>query len=391
MAERREKGTGSIFQTKDAKWRGTFEITARDQLGHKKTKNFTGKTEAEVIKKMKVWKLDQEKFATKSIQKMLFSTYIKHWLEVTKAPTLRPASYKRLKCTIDYHIIPNIGQIPVGKLMPKHIQRLIDMLSECENPQHSFSSIKKVRDAINSCLQDGVDKGLLVNNPCVSVKLPSFDNQKPRKSIQVFSEAETRVIIEECLRKYKNGKPIYYYGAMYLLILNTGLRLGEALALSWENVDLENRVIHIDSTLCSLSDEKGKAYLAAQKITETSSFVRDIPLNDNAIIAIDTLKLNGSTKYVLESRIGDCFSPENLQNGFYHILEICSLPKLGIHALRHTFACDQYAISEDQKRISELLGNASISVTENIYTKALRDARQATVDLLNKPKPEDVS
>ncbi|WP_312729397.1 hypothetical protein, partial [Enterococcus sp.] len=63
MAERREKGTGSVFQTKDGKWHGTFELSGRDENGHKKTKNFSGKSELEVRKKMKAWKAEQEKFS----------------------------------------------------------------------------------------------------------------------------------------------------------------------------------------------------------------------------------------------------------------------------------------------------------------------------------------
>jgi len=388
VAERREKGTGSVFQSKDGKWQGRIEISARDETGHKKTRCFSGKTEAEVKKQMKVWKNEHKIFSNESIRVMLFSTYITNWLELYKSPSLKPTSYKRLKCSVDHHVIPNIGHIPVGQLSTDRIQKLITDLSNSKNPQHSFSSIKKVHDAINSCLNDGVDKMDISFNACTAVKLPSIDKRKPVREIKVFSKDEKKAIISECQRKYLNGKPVYPYGVIFILMLNTGLRRGEAAALSWANVDLEKKNIHIDSNLIWLKDENGKSFLSVQKSTKTSSGVRDISLNKKAMMALITLKENGSKEFVLETPDGNHVSLEHLERSFYRVLENCSIPKSGLHALRHTFASDLYANGVDLKTISSLLGHASITITANTYVTVFKDAKQISVGLLDEDEAE---
>ncbi|WP_312729401.1 tyrosine-type recombinase/integrase, partial [Enterococcus sp.] len=306
-----------------------------------------------------------------------------NWLELYKAPSLKPNSYKRLKCTVDTHVIPNIGHITLGELSTDDIQGLINNLSQSKEPQYSFSSIKKVHDAINSCLQDGVNKGDFSFNACSAVKLPSIDKRKPTKKIQIFTADEKKAIIEECHRKYKNGKPVYYYGDMYVLIFNTGLRLGEALALRWDDVDFENNVVHIDSTLTWLRDANNKGYLAVQDSTKTSSGVRDIPLNKAAVAALKALKETGSKVYVLETPERKHVAPENFEKTFYRILQHCNIPKTGVHTIRHTFASDLFAKGVALKTISSLLGHSSISVTANIYVSVIQDVKQASVSLLD--------
>lgn len=253
----------------------------------------------------------------------------------------------------------------------------------------TFSSIKKVHDAINSCLRDGVAKGDFTFNACAAVKLPSVDKRKPTKQIKIFSEEDKKAIITECHRKYSNNKPVYYYGDAFVLLFNTGLRRGEILALSWDNVDFENNVIHIDSILTWQKDNNEKSFLGVQESTKTSSGIRDIPLNQTSIAALKALEMNASKQFVLETPDHKHVSPENFERTFYRILENCSIEKSGVHAIRHTFASDLFTKGVDLKTISTLLGHSSISITANIYISVIKEIRKTSVELLDELNDTD--
>jgi len=380
---RREKGTGSVYQTKDGKWHGVYEVGGRDENNHRKTKSFIGKTELEVRKKMKAWSTEQAKYSSENIRNMTLKTYITNWLEVYKEPSLKPNSYKRLKCSVDTYVIPAIGHITIGNLSTDDVQSMINSMTKQTSPQLSFSSIKKVRDAINSCLQDGVDKGDFERNVCTAVKLPSVDKRKPAKEIRVFTNDEKKAIVTECKRVYSNGKPVYHHGYMYILILNTGMRLGEALALKWSNVDFNSKTIHIDSTLIRVKDGPKKTKLTVQETPKTSSSIRDIPLNKTAITALQELKATDSKTFVAESKPNTPIIPENFEKTFYRILANCDIPKAGCHAMRHTFASDLFEKGVDLKTISTLLGHSSIAVTANIYISVRPKVLTESVTLLD--------
>ena len=139
----------------------------------------------------------------------------------------------------------------------------------------------------------GVQRGEILKNPVKGVKLPS-SKVKERKEITAYTPEEITAIVEEAKRTYKNGAPVYRYGYLIVLILNTGMREGEPLYLKWKDVDLEKRHIYIHGNVVEVKnraeDAESSYVLLEQDTPKTDKSTRYIPLNDNAVDALEHLR-----------------------------------------------------------------------------------------------------
>ena len=115
---------------------------------------------------------------------------------------------------------------------------------------YSYSTIKKVYDCLNAALLHATIKKDISENPMLLVKMLA-KSEFETKEIRYFSKEECALIIEECSRQYNTGKPIYQYADAYILMLNTGIRLGEAIGLKktdWNNMS-------VDCDCCAVAED----------------------------------------------------------------------------------------------------------------------------------------
>ena len=171
-----------------------------------------------------------------------------------------------------------------------------------------------------------------------------------------------------------DGKPLYKYGPAYTLILNTGLRMGEALSLCWDDVDLENHTITVakNSVMTKRRDSDGNKIggykLQTQNSTKTSNGNRVIPINRSAEEALLALKSGNDTPYVIVNNNGKPVLPSNFERSFHTVLMKARIDgNYGIHTLRHTFAIMLFAKGVDVKIVSRLLGHSTVKITYDIY------------------------
>ena len=236
---KRRNGEGCISQRQN----GTY--TARIQIGTKANgkpiiKAFYGKDKKEVTKKLKDFKNEIKNLPPTQIKKISFQEYILYWLHTYKYTSLKPSSYDRLESTIKNHIIPELGHLQLATITIDDIQTLINETSK----NKSYSSVKKIYDAINACLNHAVIHGDIYKNPSMGVIMPQQKNFET-KEIRILTENELLWFKDEVYRKYLNGRYVYNCPDAYILILNTGLRIGEALGLKWEDIDFDNKTMFI--------------------------------------------------------------------------------------------------------------------------------------------------
>lgn len=212
----------------------------------------------------------------------------------------------------------------------------------------------------------------IAKNPMLLVKMPGKELFHT-KEIRFFDKRECALIMEEATREYKTGKPVYVYGDAYILMLHTGIRMGEAIGLEKGDWDQENKTLHIQRNIQSVSkrDDNGERITGKRLITNTTktySGNRVIPLNNTATEALQRLcdAHPDSTSIICDSN-GNMVPPERLERTFYRMLKNIHIDKCGVHSLRHTFASMLYAANRDIKTISTLLGHASIQITINTY------------------------
>ena len=382
---RKDNGEGSVFQIAENKWVAKI-MMGKDVSGKPIIKRFSGKTEAIVKKKLRDFKKSAD-FAEKHMPSNdTVEAYFTIWLRDYQYNKLKPLSYDRLESTIVNHIIPNLGKMKIDKVTRDNVQALINKLYKTQKLSHS--SVKKVYVALNSCYKHAMLSDVVIKNPCMGIVLPSQSERT--KEVVPLSEDEVERLKAEITKKAPNGAYKYCYGFAYILILNTGLRMGEALSLKWSDIDFENKTITVskNNALVKKRDDDGHKVggyeLLTQDSTKSASGNRVIPLNRSAEEALMLLKKDNTTPYVITNSKHKQIMPTNFERSFHSLLKSAEIDGgYGVHALRHTFASLLFAKGVDVKIVSKLLGHSTVKVTYDIYVHLFEKSLSRVTDVLD--------
>ena len=201
----------------------------------------------------------------------------------------------------------------------------------------------------------------------------------------VFTPEEIEKFKVEAFRCWGNGKRIYQQAAAYMLMLNTGVRTGELLGLLNSDIDLENRVMHLQRGVKEIArrdgiDAESGREVKVGKLKSTASR-RDVPLNSTAVEMIKDLReecyFGGNTPLVCDHS-GDFTRPVNFRKRYYKILKAAGIERKGLHSLRHTFATnlvngqrqpDGSIRSLTPRQVADLLGHSTSQITEMYYVR----------------------
>ena len=316
---------------------------------------------------------------------------MKNWLCVYKYPEVERTTYDRYECTAEHQIYPYIGNKPVGDVTPADIKKL---LTKHMYNGYAFTTSKKAYSLLKMFFKQLYQEGAIPNNPMALIDMTKKDNylaaqnkeSKPQCDlVVVFTDEELEKIKEEAFKKFANGKPVYQQAAAYFLMLNTGLRAGELCGIINSDIDLDNRVIHLQRGVKEVHVRDGLEYVPKLEVKvgklKSKTSKRDVPLNDNAIEMINRLREEvylGEDAPLIPDENGSFTNPRNMRNRFYRILDAIGLPHKGLHAFRHTFATrlingvkqpDGSVKSLTVKQVAELLGHTTSEITEIYYVK----------------------
>lgn len=370
---KRDNGTGTIYQRTNGSWVGKIYL-GRDDSGKEKFKYLSGKTEGEVKRKIREYNQSGSRIETKKIS---LQEYLYVWLRTFKRGTIKDSSYDTLEKTIRNQIVPYIGLIQLQQVTSTDIQTLLNNLKE---KGYSYSTVKKAHDCLNDMFEHATIADDVSKNPMLLVNMLA-KSEFEKKEIRYFTEEECALLIEEASRQYSTGKLVYQYADAYILMLHTGIRLGEAIGIKKADWDKKENTLHIQRNIQSISkrDANGNRVKGKQLVsntTKTYSGDRILPLNKAATEALERLcAQHPNSEYIVCSSKGEVVPPERLERTFYRVLKNVGISQAGTHSLRHTFASMLFANGTDVKTVSELLGHASIQITLNTY-----------VHLIGKPK-----
>lgn len=384
---RREKGTGGISQRKDGLWQGRFDAGVKPD-GKRDVKYVYAKTEPECKRKLNALIKEIHKTEYVHIQKTSIADYMNNWLTSVKLLELKPKSYDRLEQTVNYQVTPYIGQLQLQSITSDDVQ---DMITKLTAEGKSYSSIKKAYEAVNAAFKWGqlCDPPKVKKNPAANIKLP---NRKlfTQKQIPFYTAEEAAKLTTTALHICNNGARRYPLGAFVPLIINTGLRASEVLALKWKaDIDLENRTLTVHNNVVFVKDrEKDKGYKLLEQDTVKTDAGQDrvIPLNDAAYNALLNLQqLTGDKTWVLTTRNNTQVKPRQLDQMFRRIAVASELPEekiYGVHALRHTFATLLLTNGVEIKTVSELLGHSDVTITYNTYIHVIKEQKAKALDAI---------
>jgi integrase len=381
---------GNAFKRTDGRWGGT--VWYMDEKGERKRKNFSGTTKQEVNKKMTNYIADFESAILESQEsKKTLQESMQRWLELFKFPSVERTTYDRYECTAKNQIYPVLGDKIISDITAADIR---DLLNCKMNEGYAYTTVKKIQEALNEYIRYLTQQEIIIKNPMVStpmIKKSNFlaaqekENLPEYDTVTVFTQEEIERFKNEAFSTFSNGKRKYQQAAAYILMLNTGLRTGELLGLLNSDIDLENRVMHLQRGVKEIAKRDGVnaehgRELKTGKLKSASS-KRDIPLNSTAVAMIQDLREElylGEDKPLVCDENGDFTRPVNFRKRYYRILKAAGIEQKGLHSLRHTFATnlvngikqpDGTIKSLTPKQVADLLGHSTSQITDLYYVK----------------------
>ncbi len=347
-------------------------------------------------------------------RKHTLKEFSEQWLESYVKPSLQPGTVQKYTEELDDKILPALGHYKLTELRPSIIARFYASLmaegarKDGKPGGYSIGSIRKTSTVLSSVLRTATEWELIDQNPCQKATLPAAP-YTPEKS-NFFTPAQTIAFlsyIEQPLtwttsahtRIDDTGKS-YQVGAytshkmvspqlqvLFNLVVYTGMRRGELLALKWDDVDFDNNLIRISK---SLSVVKKEIIIKYPKSTKSIRTVSIPSAMTEKLRKLHTLQSEFISKvgdywqgenYIFTQETGKPMYPSTPLNSLKTIIKNYNeqnpdkdpLPDITFHGLRHTSATLLISGKQDIKTVSARLGHAQTSTTLNIYAHPLQE------------------
>ncbi len=347
-----------------------------DDNGKRKYHNKTikGKTEAQKYLNKILHQKDTGTFVDSG--KITIEKHFENWFEVVKN-RVSSKTFSGYRDIVRLHIIPAIGSVRLDKLRPERIQILYNkMIEQGLSPR----TVRYTNMILKNCLEQAVKWEQIYRNPATLVDLP----KEKRPQTQVLNPEQAMKFMEKAI--YSPLKPFFS------LMITSGTRPSEALALKWDCVDFDNNRVTVARTL--VRDEKGGGWSLEETKTDRSR--RTIPLPPSTIADLKEHK-NKQNEQKMKAKPGKyndhnfVFAAENgepmcrrniIKRHFKPLLKSADLPDIRLYDLRHTCATLLLSVGENAKIVSERLGHASIVLTLDTYSHVLPDMQKSCAEKL---------
>lgn len=251
----------------------------------------------------------------------------------------------------------------------------------------SAKTLRNYHMALHKCLQQAVKERLIVTNPCDAVTLPS--GEKPE--IAALTNEQQRALVQISYR--------HRYGVFVRLDLSTGLRMGELLALRWEDIDLVGAQLTVKRTINRLAryeqDEGKHSTEIVFDTPKTQNARRTIPLTRSVIedlkrwrsIQLADQNAAGAayqdTGFVVTNELGMYFEQRTFKDYYNRMLQDAGIGHFTFHALRHIFATRALERGMDYKTLSAILGHYSVSFTMDTYVHSMDEHKRNEMDKMD--------
>lgn len=348
----KELGKG-ISQRKD----GRFSARYTTSSGFRKQKYFKSLSECRQWLAEELFK--KEHCNVENYDEMTTETWYDYWFNELKKDNIKKNTRKTYNDRWRINVKPFIGNKPLNKVTAID---LLGIMKNMKEKNYADSTMNHTRGLLHQLFDTAVDLDIIDKNP---VKRQMHD-------VKGRATEKKEALTDEELEKFLNEAKHRTKYNQYAFILQTGLRIGELIALTWDDIDFEKRMLTVNKTMEYRSSE-GQWHIGTPK---TKSSNRKIYLNDLAIdILKDQRRKNMSLKQIPIEFAKQVFLTRNgtpTKNSAYDtsIVAICDkvgIRRFGIHILRHTFATRCARAGMKPQVLKKIMGHAKIKTTMDIY------------------------
>ena len=310
---------------------------------------------------------------------------------------LRPSSLSTYDIVYKNHLQPLYGSKKITDVKKSDIRQMcIDLLNE----GYSCSYVQRLTTILGQMFEIAVDDNLLVKNPAERAMKGLLQHTSKKEGL---TREEQDVLFRFAATQCKN-RDTYL---LMLILVNTGLRIGELCALTWDDVDFESRTLRVSKTMIrDRSVNPSVLHLGAPK---PRAGYRVVPLTTIAVYALQELRsfvaehnrdvglsIDGVTNFCYLNKDGTPGRPDTLAMRITEMANRCNrflqaqseydgfqIKHMAAHTLRHTFATRMHEAGADPKATQSILGHASIIMTMDVYTDISQETIRKAIELID--------
>lgn len=292
------------------------------------------------------------------------------WKE-EKRQFVKKSTFAAYSLIVETHLLPAFGNLTT--VTEKGVQ---DFVLHKLNGGLSQKTIKDMLIVLRMILKYGAKKNYYVYAPIDVI----FPTDRERQELEVLSIANQKKIMRFVEENFT------FRNLGIFICLSTGVRIGEICALTWEDIDTENGIIHIRKTIQRIyireNDIRHTELIIDTPKTATS--IRDIPMTKNLLSVLKPLrKVVNENFFVLTNDITPT-EPRTYRNYYKKLLVKLHIPPIKFHGLRHSFATRCIESHCDYKTVSVILGHSNISTTLDLYVHPNYEQKKKCIDKMLK-------
>lgn len=397
---RRARGAGALYKRKDGMWVGAVDVGWKPD-GTRDRRTVSSRSKAKAAAKLAELR-GKVALSEAAPSSTTVKAWLDRWLDDLRVAPMTERSYRE---TSRLYLVPALGRRRLDKLAPQHVR---DLLRWIESPAPeglglSASTTHRAHRVLRIALNAALVDGLVTRNVATLVKPPSLKGR-----------AQASLTAEQAKDLLRSLGPHDDLAARWAVALLLGLRQGEALGLEWSRVDLEAGTIDLSWQLqrlgyrhaCDGSCGKKRAGSCPRRqldvrpghihrqvygslcLTKPKSYDRVVPLPPMVLAALWAHhEAFGTTVdgLVFTRSSGQPHDPSDDNAAWHAALVAAKVPRVKLHAARHTTATLLLELGVDPHVAQAILGHSSVAVTrgyQHVRLELARDAMGALGDLL---------
>ena len=307
-----------------------------------------------------------------------FGQYAKGWIEHTVPATCKPSTLSDYQDILRKHVLPVFGHKRVTEITRGMVK---DFLLMKVNQGYAASTVTHMKNVISGVLNRAVDDEVIPANP--AHRLGKFLKPKDRRAtMDPLAADELNTLLDTMEAYYPEHYPLV------LLLARTGLRIGEALALQWGDIDFKGRFINVNKSLVRgrvSTTKSGKSRKVDMSLQLTDTLKRH-KVNEKKKGLV--LGLGDAPEFVFTDAKGRPINKDIWRRGVFNkALERAGLRRVRIHDLRHTYATLRIAKGDNIADVSNQLGHHSVKLTLDVYYHWIPGSNKKEVDGLDDVLP----
>lgn len=358
-------------------WEARYTAGFDSGTGKQIQRSITGKTQKEVAQKLKAITASIDAGTYAAPCKMTVGEWLDIWVR-DYLLNLKPLTLTIYSGQVKNYLKPAFGTIRLDKLNTHAIQHFYNSLSTREENSLSAKTIKNIHGVLHKALQQAVTNGYIRQNPATACILPKV--QKPE--LNPLEPDEIALFLQEAAKdNYQN---------LFTVAIFTGMRQGELLGLSWDNVDFENGVIQVKQQLqckdgayffCTPKNGKSRTIAPAQVVME--ALLQEKHKQATARLYAGDV-WNNSYNLVFTDNTGKHLVRRTVVKHFKAITKRAGISDSRFHDLRHSFAVTSLHAGDDIKTVQENLGHATAAFTLDVYGHVSEKMRRDSANRMQK-------